>query len=724
MKKVLKFFTVCLAILSVIILGAFCFYLFATGDAILDENKLIKSGAAITFYDNNSDKVVTTDGFDQKAIGFDELPDYVSNAFIAVEDKRFYSHNGIDPRALIRAAVSDIKSRSLKEGGSTISQQLVKNTHLSGEKTLSRKLKEVKLVNQLEKKYSKREILGFYLNGIYFGNGAYGVESAANKYFSKSAAELSLSQAAALAATVKSPANYNPETAASKSRRDLVLKLMCEQGLISSAEYAAAKDEPLTTSAGKPCDYFSLVKEELYSVCKISPYETRPVEVYTYFDKKAQDALSSLTESNGEMRKNGLIASLSGHVKAAVFPFGDDYGMPASTIKPLLVYAPAINEGVISPATLIDDSPTDFGGYTPKNYGDVYHGYTSVKDCIVKSLNVPAVKIFDGTGAEKCLAYANKTGLDITEKTLNVALGGYEKGVRFTDLCAAYTVFNGGVYYPPRFIKSVRIGRLSVYSPTDNGTTVFKKGTTDLINDALKECTKTGTAKALSMFDFDLCAKTGTNGTKDGNTDALAVCYTSEDIIGVKLCAGKSLLPCSVTGGTAAREAAEIIEKLYSDHKPAPLSKSDECEEVRLCKLAYDDGKLLLAPENQPDKYCVKAKFLKEFLPTEYSDEFVSPKVSAEICKNKNNVTVTLDKKTQVYVEIFRTDGKTETTVADTNDEKFTDNRLKDGRYGYYVLPYTIGLDGKKFYGEKQFVAEIFIGEKQDFADNGNWADD
>lgn len=724
MKKVLKFFTVCLAILSVIILGAFCFYLFATGDAIFDENKLIKSGAAITFYDNNSDKVVTTDGFDQKAIGFDELPDYVSNAFIAVEDKRFYSHNGIDPRALIRAAVSDIKSRSLKEGGSTISQQLVKNTHLSGEKTLSRKLKEVKLVNQLEKKYSKREILGFYLNGIYFGNGAYGVESAANKYFSKSAAELSLSQAAALAATVKSPANYNPETAASKSRRDLVLKLMCEQGLISSAEYAAAKDEPLTTSAGKPCDYFSLVKEELYSVCKISPYETRPVEVYTYFDKNAQDALSSLTESNGEMRKNGLIASLSGHVKAAVFPFGDDYGMPASTIKPLLVYAPAINEGVISPATLIDDSPTDFGGYTPKNYGDVYHGYTSVKDCIVKSLNVPAVKIFDGTGAEKCLAYANKTGLDITEKTLNVALGGYKKGVRFTDLCAAYTVFNGGVYYPPRFIKSVRIGRLSAYSPTDNGTTVFKKGTTDLINDALKECTKTGTAKALSMFDFDLCAKTGTNGTKDGNTDALAVCYTSEDIIGVKLCAGKSLLPCSVTGGTAAREAAEIIEKLYSDHKPAPLGKSDECEEVRLCKLAYDDGKLLLAPENQPDKYCIKAKFLKEFLPTEYSDEFVSPKVSAEICKNKNNVTVTLDKKTQVYVEIFRTDGKTETTVADTNDEKFTDNRLKDGRYGYYVLPYTIGLDGKKFYGEKQFVAEIFIGEKQDFADNGNWADD
>ena len=724
MKKVLKFFTVCLAILSVIILGAFCFYLFATGDAILDENKLIKSGAAITFYDNNSDKVVTTDGFDQKAIGFDELPDYVSNAFIAVEDKRFYSHNGIDPRALIRAAVSDIKSRSLKEGGSTISQQLVKNTHLSGEKTLLRKLKEVKLVNQLEKKYSKCEILGFYLNGIYFGNGAYGVESAANKYFSKSAAELSLSQAAALAATVKSPANYNPETAASKSRRDLVLKLMCEQGLISSAEYAAAKDEPLTTSAGKPCDYFSLVKEELYSVCKISPYETRPVEVYTYFDKKAQDALSSLTESDGEMRKNGLIASLSGHVKAAVFPFGDDYGMPASTIKPLLVYAPAINEGVISPATLIDDSPTDFGGYTPKNYGDVYHGYTSVKDCIVKSLNVPAVKIFDGTGAEKCLAYANKTGLDITEKTLNVALGGYEKGVRFTDLCAAYTVFNGGVYYPPRFIKSVRIGRLSAYSPTDNGTTVFKKGTTDLINDALKECTKTGTAKALSMFDFDLCAKTGTNGTKDGNTDALAVCYTSEDIIGVKLCAGKSLLPCSVTGGTAAREAAEIIEKLYSDHKPAPLSKSDECEEVRLCKLAYDDGKLLLAPENQPDKYCIKAKFLKEFLPTEYSEEFVSPKVSAEICKNKNNVTVTLDKKTQVYVEIFRTDGKTETTVADTNDEKFTDNRLKDGRYGYYVLPYTIGLDGKKFYGEKQFVAEIFIGEKQDFADNGNWADD
>lgn len=737
MKKSVRFLVTFFAVASVIALSCFCFFIVATADATLDESKLVAKGFDAVFYDADGSEVVASDCFGRTDMSVENLPEYVKNAFVAVEDKRFFTHKGVDLRALARAAVSDIKSRSLKEGGSTISQQLVKNTHLSGEKTVMRKLKELKLALELEKKYSKTEILSFYLNGIYFGNGAYGIGKAAERYFSKKAEDLTLNEAASLAATVKAPSTYNPEAAGNAARKNLVLKLMREQGYISEAEYEENLGAAVVNASEKS-DYFSLVKNELFSLCGVSPYETRQVKVYTYYDRKAQDALTSLSENDGnggghggehggEICKNGLIASRFGKIKAAYFPLGDNPGMPASTIKPILVYAPAFNEGELSLATLIDDSPVDFGGYRPQNYGGKSYGQCSVKECISKSLNVPAVKVLDSLGAEKCLSYAKKAGVEINEKTLNIALGCYSPGIDFTDLCAAYTTFAaGGRYYPPRFIKNVRIGRLSVYSDEEEGVSVFKPGTAELITEALRECVKTGTAKALSGFDFELCAKTGTNGTKEGNTDALAICYTSEDVIGVKLCRTESgLMPCSVTGGTAAREAVEIIEKLYSRKKPADFEKSGECETERICKLAYEDGKILLAPENQPDKYCLSALFMKEFKPTEYSTAFTVPEIKeAKIEKNGNTVSVTIDKKTAVKCMIIRRDGNKETVVSDDADGTVCDKNLKDGRYCYYALPYVYDVNGETIRGEPVFIAEISVSEKKNFAENGNWADD
>lgn len=731
MKKIVRFFAVLLAAASVIALSCACFFLVATADAILDESKLVSRGFDAVFYDADGGEVVASDCFGRTDVSVNDLPECVKNAFVAVEDKRFFAHKGVDLRALFRAAVSDLKSKSLKEGGSTISQQLVKNTHLSGEKTVTRKLKELKLALELEKKYSKTEILSFYLNGIYFGNGAYGIEKAAERYFSKKAEDLTLGEAASLAATVKAPSTYNPEAAGNAARKNLVLKLMLEQGYVSEAEYESALGA-VTVNASEKSDYFSLVKNELFTLCGVSPYETRQVKIYTYYDKKAQAALSSLDEKDesggardGEICKNGLIASRFGKIKAAYFPLGDNPGMPASTIKPVLVYAPALNEGELCLSTLVDDSPVDFGGYRPQNYGGKSYGLCSVKECIAKSLNVPAVKIFDSLGFEKCLSYAKKAGVDITEKTLNVALGCYSSGIRFTDLCAAYTTFaSSGGYYPPRFIKNVRIGRLTTYSDEEKGVPVFKPGTAELITDALRECVKTGTARALSGFDFDLCAKTGTNGTKAGNTDALVVCYTAEDVIGVKLCpTGTSLLPCSVTGGTAAREAGEILEKLYATKKPDDFTPSGECETERLCKLAYEDGKILLAPENQPDKYCLSALFLKEFKPTEYSTAFINPVIrEAKIEKSKNGVAITIDKKTAVKCMILRRDGNKETVVSADADGTVNDKNLKDGRYCYYALPYVYDANGETIRGKPVFIAEIAVSEKKDFAENGDWA--
>lgn len=727
MKTLLKTIAVFLLVsLTAAATAVGAFILFTT-DCELDESKLLSQGTQIVFYDREGNEIVQAVSGGKNLRTSADLPSYVKTAFVAVEDKRFYNHSGVDIRGLFRALFTDLRSGSLKEGGSTISQQLVKNTHLSGEKTLKRKLKEVRLALKLERRYGKDEILDFYLNGIYFGNGAYGLESAARTYFAKKASDLSLSQAAALAATVKAPARYKPGTSDGENRRRLVLKLMLEQGYISSEQYTTAvKDEPTVETEQNNCgDYFKLAREKLYKEQTVSPYEKETVRVYTYYDRKAQAALDKLSADNDKIVENGLIATRYGEILAIKAPLTRVVCMPASTIKPLLVYAAAFNEGALSPSTLIDDSPVSFGGYSPSNYGGVCHGYTPAKQCLSKSLNIPAVKIFDSVGAEKCIAYAKKADLNVSENALTAALGCYAGGEDFIKLCLSYTPFlTDGVYYPPKIIKSVRIGRLTAYKAKTDGVRIFKSGTADLVNECLTECAKSGTARALCQFDFQICAKTGTNGTAKGNTDALSVSYTSENIIGVCLQPNDGLLDCDVTGGTATRAAIPVIETLYKDRTPVDFKRSETIVEKRLCKLAYEDGKLLLAPEEQPEKYCFSALFLSEYAPTEFSDLYSSPSVtdfSVEALGNEVKITVT--KKNCVRYRIIRIDKSEEKIIADGNGDCFIDSGLKDGKYTYFIEPYVKNGTNENV-GKRIKIADVLVDEKTRFAQSGNWSDD
>lgn len=723
LKTIMFFFLVLLTASSTAI-GAFILF---TADCELDESKLLNQGTRIVFYDREGNEIVQAASGDKNLRTSADLPSYVKTAFVAVEDKRFYNHSGVDVRGLFRALFTDLRSGSLKEGGSTISQQLVKNTHLSGEKTLKRKLKEVRLALKLERRYGKEEILDYYLNGIYFGNGAYGLESAARTYFTKKARDLTLSQAAALAATVKAPARYKPGTSDGESRRRLVLKLMLEQGYISSEQYTTAvKEEPTIETDQNNCgDYFKLAREELYKERSVSPYEKETVRVYTYYDRRAQESLDKLSADSDEIVKNGLIATRYGEILAIKAPLTRVVCMPASTIKPLLVYAAAFNEGVLSPSTLIDDSPVSFGDYSPSNYGGVCHGYTPAKQCLSKSLNIPAVKIFDSVGAEKCIAYAKKAGLNVSESALTAALGCYTGGEDFINLCLSYTPFlTDGVYYSPKIIKSVRIGRFTTYKAKTDGVRIFKSGTADLVNECLTECAKSGTARALCQFDFQICAKTGTNGTAKGNTDALSVSYTSENIIGVCLKPNGGLLDCDVTGGTATRAAISVIETLYKDRNPPDFKCSENIVEKRLCKLAYEDGKLLLAPEEQPEKYCFSSLFLSEYAPTEFSDFYSSPSITDfSVEALGNEVKITVSKKSCVRYRIIRIDKNEEKIITDVNDDCFIDNGLKDGKYTYFIEPYVKNGTSENV-GKRIKIADILVDEKARFAQSGNWSDD
>lgn len=727
MKAVKVIFIIFLSILCVfltgILIGAVAFTV-VTKDAVFDDEKLTRQGQNIIWHDSCGNEVLfAKSGNKNSFIALNELPVYVKNAFIAVEDKRFYSHGGVDYYALLRAAKSNILKGKAAEGGSTISQQLIKNTHLSSEKTIKRKLCEIKLALALEKKYTKDRILEFYLNSIYFGNGAYGIENAAKTYFSKSAKDLTLSEAAALAATVKSPANYSPASSNNFSRKNLVLSLMLKQNLISEQEYSSESKKSAELNTPENISYFSYAENELFSRFKISPYEKNTIHVYTYFDKNAQAALNGISECES-YDKSAYIISKTGGVKAVYFDSGDKKRMPASAIKPLLVYAPATELKIISPATKINDEKTDFSGYSPKNYGDKYYGWTAAEDCLSKSLNVPAVKILESVTPNKAKQFTDKLQIPINENGLSIALGVFDDGCTLSALSAAYTVFcSGGTFYPAHFIKSAAIGRLSIQSDKINPVQVFSEGTAELITDMLKKCAKTGTAKALSGKKFQVAAKTGTNGTAKGNTDVYSVCYTSQDVISLRISAeSASLLPNDFTGARAASFLGDVMDEYYKDNPPEDFKKSAQVKRVRLCKFAYDDLKLLLAPDGQPERYTFESSFLASNVPSKISDYYLSPKIKdVKIEKVNDGAKITVEKNDFVGYEILRTDKNGKTTTFECDKAEFFDKNLKDGVYSYTVTPYVKISGGEKLYGEKYVLPEILVCEKDDFKNKEWW---
>ncbi len=718
-----------LAFNAALITATLLFYQIVTSNVSFNPEKLETSIATLQFYDcNNQEIPATLYSANHTVIDCDLLPDYVKNAFIAVEDRRFYSHHGTDIRALLRAGLNNLKSRSFKEGGSTISQQLIKNTHLSNEKTLKRKLKELKLVKILEKTYNKKQILNFYLNSIYFGNGIYGIQSAAQKYFSVNAKELSLNQAAALCATVKSPAKYNPLKNDCNLRKNIVLKSMLEQNYITQAEYAKYAKQDIKATLNKTSGYFTLADEELYSICEFSPYSNEKISVYTAYDKKAQNALNCLGENEyaTDINKSAYIISADGKIKAAFCKGGDQCRMPASTIKPLLVYAPAIENGIISSATLINDQKTNFGDYCPSNYGNKYYGWISAKQCLSKSLNVPAVKILDGVGVKKAAEYIKKTGIEISELNLNCALGVFDNGISLKTLCGAYTVFlNGGDYYSPHCILKVMCGNKTLYTAKNATAKVFCAGTCDVINDALAECAKSGTAKALNGLPYNICAKTGTNGTEKGNTDAYTVCYTGEDIFAVRFSApsGK-LMQNNITGGTVAVTANNIVKAYYANRSPQNIKKSDESITVRLCKLAYADQKIMKAPPEQPDRYVISELFLKKYLPQETSSYYTCPTLfNASIEKKLDGIKITVNKLPHIGYEIIKADERGSSKIADTAENTFCEQNLPDGIYTYTLIPYIETSYKGRIYGEQFILPQIIIDEKNEIINKDWWRD-
>jgi penicillin-binding protein 1A len=494
------------------------------------------------------------------------MPDHLKKAFIAIEDVRFYKHFGVDIRGIGRALYRNITRHGITEGASTITQQLARNLYLTPQKSLKRKMEEAILAIQIERSYSKDEILKMYLNLIYLGEGAYGVEAASYTYFHKSAKDLSLSEAATLAALTKSPSRLSPFKNPKKAmeRRNLVLKKMYEAGFIDRNAYIKAARTPLNLAPlrlyAKKTGYFiEYVKQSVEDQLEDDqdPY-IKGLEIKTTLNLKMTDlAYEAIAKGlEGYKRRHPNVKELpevafiaievkTGEIKVMIG--GKDFSaspynravqakrQPGSAFKPI-IYLTALEQGY-KPDELLLDSPISFvNPYTkqvwqPKNYNNEYHGIVTMKKALALSLNTATIRLLERVGVEKVIETAKRLNIEATfEPNMSLALGTSE--VSLIELAAAYaSLARGGIYLPPFAIREITTKEgETLYNEDPTGEAVIDPVIAYTLVDMMREVIKSGTGKAAANMRYNLAGKTGTT---DDFKDSWFIGFSPQLLCGV-----------------------------------------------------------------------------------------------------------------------------------------------------------------------------------------------
>ena len=633
----------------------------------LDADKLTNVAQAGAIYDMNGDYVTTLVGTENRTvIDMDTLPQHVVDAFLAAEDLRFYKHPGFDLTRIFGAVVSNLRTGGYGQGASTITQQLVKLSHLSSQKTIARKLEEIYLAIQMEQQFEKNEILEMYLNYIYFGQGAYGIQAAAQVTFGIDAKDLSPAQAAALAAAIKAPSTYGLQTSpeANAKRRGYILGVMLEEGMLTQQEYDAAMQEDITPVKGKTVAtaygwFVDAVLDEAELQLDISAEMLLAggYRIYTTLDQAMQSTLDEQYTKNvfPSNAKDGTpvqsaaacVDTQTGAVRAIVG--GREYTtrrglnratqlrrQPGSALKPLAVYAPAMEYAGWTCASVVKDEPTDFGGYKPKNAGNAYYGNVTVRQALKNSLNIPAVKVMQAVGVENCRRYLQSVGIPLDDRdwNLSLALGSMTYGASPVQMAAAYIPFaNGGVYYAPYFIQRItdQSGKV-VYQHQDSGTRVLSQQNAYLMTSLMKTVITSGTGTRLNSAGTPVAGKTGTvNMTGGGNRDVWMNAYTPA----LSTCVWMGFdnpdanhrLPNAVSGGTNPATLTRNFLKAWYAGKPTPdFTKPQGIVSVEIDKRAIEwRGEVMLATSLTPKAYRTTEFFASSNQPTKKSDVWTAP---------------------------------------------------------------------------------------------------
>ena len=455
---------------------------------------------------------------------------------------------------------------------------------------------------------------------------------------------------------------------------------MLKNGSIDEQTYHEAKQQALPKyelQKGANAGYASFVFDELSDLAAENSWTLGGnIEIFTYFQPAAQTAVENILSSHQDSDKLAVLLDVQTNgFKACVASVGNIRRSPGSLLKPLLVYAPAMEENLLSPATPILDEEIDYNGYAPKNYDGTFHGYVSARESVEKSLNIPAVKTLDALTIEKGANYLKRLGLAVNkeDETLALALGGMKNGFSLRKLVSAYAAFsNGGNYQNGGFISKIFVNGEQIYKKADKSTRVFSEETAYLTTDILKGTVQNGTAKTLRGLPFDVAAKTGTAGTKFGNTDAYALSYTARDCVAVWLGNADNKKIEHTGGGLPCHYLRKIHEYLYSDYQskgqsiPAFLQpKKVVC--VTLDKLSYYDTHTLeLADDIAPITHRFTELFKSDNVPIIQSTRFSNPSIySPKISLVNGAVAIILDDRSPSFYKykIEKYDYDTHNTV-------------------------------------------------------------
>ena len=502
-----------------------------------------------------------------EAVGLHEMSPYIPQAVIAIEDRRFYSHFGIDPLGVTRALASNVIGGRLSQGGSTLTQQLAKNLFLTPERTIRRKVQEVLLSLWLEQKYTKDQILEMYLNRVYFGSGAYGVEAASRRYFSKSARNVTLAEAALLAGLLKAPSRLSParDAKAANERAEVVLSTMRDQGMIGAKELSLAMKAAPTRAAsywsGSENYVADYVMRELPGL--IGEVRTDLI-VETTIDltlqKLGEESIRSLIARDGKKLNvsQGALVSVdnTGAVRAMVG--GYDYAasqfdrasaamrQPGSSFKPF-VFLAAVERGA-TPDTMRNDAPVRIGNWTPQNYKGKYYGQVTLTTALAKSLNSVAAQLAAEAGAATVVKTAQRLGIKSKLQTnTSIALGTSE--VTPLELTAAYVPFANGGYRPTvHIIKSISTagGKQLYHASTGDMPRVVTPEAVGMMNVMMQETIRSGTA-GKAEFGWPAAGKTGTS---QKSKDAWFIGYTANLTTGVWFGNDDGTPTKDITGGS------------------------------------------------------------------------------------------------------------------------------------------------------------------------------
>ena len=631
-------------VLILLVIGGLAYYYFggyASQVSAMHEEavRFVKESTKDTFraeqtsqvYDVNGTRIMSLRGTkDVSYLTSDEIPEEVKEAMVSIEDKKFYSHGGIDFKAIIRAVWAMVRNGEVTQGGSTITQQLARTIFLNNDRTWQRKMEEIFIATELEKKYTKDEILEFYLNNIYFGNGYYGIQAASRGYFDTDVSFLSLSQMAYLCAIPNNPTMYNPYKNPDNTlgRRDRILKNMYEDGKISRREYKDARQETIVLSTAEPTKRYDAVEtyacycatralmeqqgfefrtdfsseedrktyedayQEQYKTCEQSLY-TGGYRIYTSIDlnmeEQLQNAVDEKLQDFTDVNEEGIytlqsaavcIDNETGFVKAIVGGRSQEYDghmlnrayqsyrQPGSAIKPLIVYTPALERGY-TPDTVVEDAPIEDG---PENVSGRYLGSVTLRYAVENSINTVAWNLLEEMTPVTGISYLkemNFAKLSPEDERPAASLGGFTNGVSPVEMAAAYaTIENDGKYREPTCIVEIQdADGNAIYQKIVDEKQVYKTNAARWMTNILEGVLTQGTAKGLALSETASAAKTGTtNSNKDGWFVGYIKYYTTSVWVGYDI-------PAELPGLTGASYPGEIwYDYMENLHKELPYA--------------------------------------------------------------------------------------------------------------------------------------------------------